>query len=97
MCPVEFVNIIHRIILTVMISEERKAWIKSNRSRGDITTAVGSLNKKGVSITVAQANQVVFNDILGKYGNQVWDELEKVIRKRQSQLLKEKQKYANSQ
>lgn len=80
-----------------MISEERKAWILKNKAHGDIKAAVDNLNKKGKKVKLNVAHQVVSNGLWGEFGKAVWDELERVIKKRIAQLQKEKELYAASQ
>lgn len=77
-----------------MISEVKKEWIKKHKMHGDIKLAVENLNAKGCQVTYPEAGSIVCGTLWGKYGQTVWAELERIIRKRQKQFQKETQLYA---
>ncbi len=79
-----------------MISQKRKDWINERRKRGDISETVRNLQHKGFSISYSAAKSIVLEGVWGENGPLVWNELEKIIRKRYKQLEKENSKYATA-
>lgn len=77
-----------------MVSEAKIKWVRKHKAFGDISQAVRNLNAKGHAVTYSEAGSIVCGDLHGKWGNLVWAEMERIIRKRQKQFQKETEKYA---
>lgn len=78
-----------------MVSEIRKEWIRKHKQRGDIALTVKRLNERNIQVTYPEANSIVSGELVGEFGMVVLKEMERIIRKRQKQLLKETQLYAD--
>jgi hypothetical protein len=77
-----------------MMSEAKKEWIRKHKIRGDIKLAVENLNRKGCTVTYGEAGSVICSDLWGKHGRAVWMEMERIIRRREKQIKKETELYA---
>ena len=81
-----------------MISQERLKFLQDNKQRGDIANVVKLINPKakinGLKFSVAY--DIIDGRTWGKYGKQVTDAMEKIIKDRQRILKIEKSKYAKA-